>query len=163
MKSSRSKIVLSVGLALMLVAGVAAAEHLHRAHMREGGMFGEHALSFFADYLNLTDAQQSQIKQIIAKEKPTLQPLWEQEHQSHQAMIQLVASGNFDEAKAQAIAQQAGQTHTQLMLEHARVAAEAYQVLTPDQKTKLSEFLAKRQQRFQEHMREHNMDPAPNQ
>ena len=162
MKSSRSKIVLSVGLALTLLAAVAVAQGWHRAHMREGGMFGEHALNFFADYLNLTDAQQAQVKQIFAKEKPTLQPLWEQEHQSHRAMLQLITSGNFDEAKAQTIAQQAGQTHTQLMVEHARVASEAYQVLTPDQKTKLNEFLAKRQQRFEEHMRERNPEQAPN-
>ena len=126
-------------------------------------MFGGPMLGFFADYLDLSSAQQAQIKQIMAKEKPTIQPLWQQERQSHEAMKQLIMSGNFDEAKAQTIAQQAAQVQTQLMVEHARTASQAYQVLTADQKTKLAQFMAKRQQRFAEHMKEHGSDSEPNQ
>jgi Spy/CpxP family protein refolding chaperone len=105
------------------------------------------------DYLDLSDAQRAQIKQIIEKEKPTLEPLFKQEMDSHKQMMQLVQSG-FDEAKAQAIATQGAQIHAQLEVQHARVASEAYQVLTAEQKTKLAQFMTKREQRFEQHMQE---------
>jgi Spy/CpxP family protein refolding chaperone len=41
-------------------------------------------------------------------------------------------------------------------VQRAQLMAQAYQVLTPEQKTRLNEFLAKRQQRMQEHMQEHS-------
>jgi Spy/CpxP family protein refolding chaperone len=159
-----SKILAAI-LALTLVGAVAVAQQMRPAHMHRDGMFGGSMLGFFGDYLDLTDAQRAQIKQIMAKERATRQPMWQQERQSHEAMMQLITSGNFDEAKAQTIAQQATQVQAQLMVEHARTASQAYQVLTADQKTKLAQFLAKRQQRFAEHMKEHSesQEAAPNQ
>jgi len=114
---------------------------------------------------NLSDAQQTQIKQIMAKEKPALEPLFQQEMQSHEQMMQLIQSGSFDEAKATAIANQGAQIHAQLEVQHARVASEAYQVLTAEQKTKLAQFITKREQRFEQHMQEQgaHSEQAPNQ
>jgi Spy/CpxP family protein refolding chaperone len=81
-------------------------------------------------------------------------------------MMQLIQSGTFDEAKAQAIATQGAQVHAQLEVQHARIASEAFQVLTADQKTKLAQFISKREQRFEEHMQEREQgahsDEAPN-
>lgn len=161
---SNSKILATI-LAVALMGTAAVAQGMRPGHMHGDGMFGGEMLGFFSDYLDLTDAQQTQIKQIMAKEKPTIEPLWQQERQSHEAMKQLIMSGNFDEAKAQSIAQQAAQVQTQLMVEHARTASQAYQVLTADQKTKLAQFMAKRQQRFAEHMNEKMAGPesTPNQ
>lgn len=161
---SNSKILAAI-LAITLVGALAVAQGMRPAHMHRDGMFGEHMLGFFSDYLDLSNAQRAQIKQIMAKEKPTIEPLWQQERQSHEAMKQLIMSGTFDEAKAQTIAQQAAQVQTQLMVEHARTASQAYQVLTAAQKTKLAQFLAKRQQRFSERMKEHSAgsESAPNQ
>lgn len=158
---SRGMKILSAALALVLSGAMAIAQG-PPAHMRGEGMFGGPGLDFFAEMLNLTDAQQTQIKQLFANQKSTLEPLFQQEHQSHTAMMQLITSGNFDEAKAQAITQQASQVQAQLMLEHARIAAQAYQLLTPEQKTKLNDFLAKRQQRFQEHLQQKS-DSSPSQ
>ena len=67
--------------------------------------------------------------------------------------------GSFDEAKAQTIATQGAQVHAQLEVQHARIISEAYQLLTAEQKTKLAQFLAKRQQRFEQHMQEHGRGP----
>ena len=79
-------------------------------------------------------------------------------------MMQLIQSGNFDEAKAQTIAAQGAQVHAQLEVQHARIASEAYQVLTADQKTKLAQFIAKRAAAACEarHQGAHSED-APNQ
>jgi Spy/CpxP family protein refolding chaperone len=150
MKIGGSKI-LSTALAVALLGSVAIAQG-PRAGMHGGGMFSEHSLDFFADILNLSDAQQAQIKQITSASKATMEPLFQQEMQNRKAMMQLAMSGAFDDAKAQTIAQQSAQIHSQIELEHARVISQAYQVLTAAQKTQLSQFLAKREQRMQEHM-----------
>jgi Spy/CpxP family protein refolding chaperone len=159
MKFVRSKMSL-VALAIVLVTGVAIAQRPGGPH-GGGDFFGGPMLGFFSDYLDLTDAQQAQIKAIIAKEKPALKPLFEQEMQSHEQMLQLIQSSTFDEAKATAIANQAAQIHAQLEVQHALIASQAYQVLTADQKTKLAQFIAKREQRTQE--RGAHSEEAPNQ
>jgi protein CpxP len=145
-------------LAVVLVAGIAIAQP-HGGSRGGGDFFGGPMLGFFADYLDLSDAQQAQIKQIIAKEKPALEPLFKQEMLGREQMMQLIESGNFDEAKAQAIANQGAQAHAQLEVQHARIASEAYQVLTADQKTKLAQFMTKREQRFEQHMQERERGP----
>jgi len=163
MKSSFIKMSIAT-LAVVLVAGAAMAQHHGVPHGDD--FFGGPMFGFFSDYLDLTDAQQAQIKDMFAKEKPTLEPLFKQEMQSHKDMMQLITSGTFDEAKAQAIATQGAQVHTQLEVQHARIAAQAYQILTPEQKTKLAQFLSKREQRFESHRQEHmqgaESEQAPN-
>jgi protein CpxP len=173
----RSKM-LSTVLGVVLVASAAMAQNgpsgprggdqMGGPHGMGGEMFGPHSLRFFSRVLNLTDAQQAQIRQLGENEKPTLKPLWQQEKQNHQAMMQLITSGNFEEAKAQAIAGQEAQVHSQMAVEEARVAAQAYQLLTTEQKTKLTQFIAEREQRMTEHMQPEQAEPdqapaAPNQ
>ena len=80
--------------------------------------------------LDLTSDQQSQVKAIWEKEKPTLQPLMEQMRQNHDAMKALEASGPFDEAKTRALATQNSQTMVELQVEHARIKSEIMQILT---------------------------------
>src|SRR5579863_1967641 len=144
MKFSRITVGMAA-LAIVLTAAFAVAEH--GGGPRGGEFFGGRMFR----HLDLTDAQRAQIKQIMIKEKPTLQPLFKQEMQSHEQMMQLIQSGSFDEAKAQAIASQGAQLHAQLEVEHARIASEAYQVLTAEQKAKLAQFMATRKQRFEQH------------
>ena len=160
MKSSHIK-TLAVALALTLMAAIAVSQTVKRAHHMHGdGMFSEHMLGFFADYLNLTDAQQAQMKDILAKEKPTLQPLMQQMAQSHHDLRQLEQSGAFDEAKVRALASQQAQTMTELIVQKARIQSEMFQVLTPDQKTKMTQFMDRRQQKFMKHMQK---EAPPNQ
>ena len=165
MKFSRGKMSIAA-LVIVLVSGIALAQP-HGGPHGGGDFFGGPMLGFFSDYLDLSDAQQAQMKQIIAKEKPALEPLFKQEMQTHEQMMQLIQSGSFDEAKAQAIATQGAQVHAQLEVQHARIAAQAYQVLTAEQKAKLAQFITKREERFQKHMQEREQgapsEEAPNQ
>ena len=109
-------------------------------------------LGFYAEYLDLTDAQQAQMKDILAKEKPTIKPLMQQLAQGHQQMSQLEQAGTFDEAKVRALANQQSQTMTELIVQKARIKSELVALLTPDQKDKLAKFEARRAARFQKHM-----------
>lgn len=152
-------------LAIVLVTGIAIAQP-HGGPHGGGDFFGGPMLGFFTDMLDLTDAQQAQIKQIIATQKPAMEPLFTQEKASHEQMMQLIQSGTFDQAKAQSIANQESQVHAQLEVLHAQIASQAYQVLTADQKAKFAQFIAKRQQRMQQHMQEHEQNQSeqtPNQ
>lgn len=148
MKSTRTRI-LVIGAAVMMVAVVAALAQ--GMHGRGRGGF-EHMLGFYSDYLDLTSAQQDQVKAIWAKEKPALQPLMQQMRQFHSQMNQIAESGTFDEAKVRALATQQSQTMVELAVQHARIKSEMIQVLTADQKAKLAKFEAKRAERMQQHM-----------
>ena len=131
------------------------AHHMHRMYMRGGG-FG-----LPLRQLNLTDDQKAQIKQIFQSEKANFKPLMQQEMSSRQQLAQLVTSGNFDQAKAAAIAGQESQTHAQIEVEHAKIASQIYQLLSSDQKSKLSEIMAQRQQRMQQRMQKQGETTAP--
>ncbi len=156
MKSNYFK-VLAVALLLAVMAAIGVSQTVKRAHMRGEGMFGGpefggHMLGYLARKLDLTDAQRAQVKEIMAKEKPTFQPLMLQMAQNHQQMRQLVMSSGFDEAKVRELASQQTQTMTELTVQRARVASELFQVLTPDQKTKLTAIINQHEQRFMNHM-----------
>ncbi len=147
MKSTRTR-TLVIGAAVLLAVVAAVAQGMH--HGGRGGF--EHMLGFYSDYLDLTSAQQDQVKAIWAKEKPTLQPLMEQMHQFHTQMNQVAESGTFDESKVRALATQQSQTMVEIAVQHARIKSEMIQVLTPDQKAKLAKLEAKRAARMQQHM-----------
>src|SRR5262245_48490151 len=129
MKSHRMKIFIAA-VVLLLVGAVAIAQTVHRAAYRHGGgMFGEHMLAFYAHKLDLTDAQQSQLKDIMAKEKPALKPLFLQLAQTRHQMRQLEESDTFNEAQVRALATQQSQAMTELIVQKARIESEMLQVL----------------------------------
>ncbi len=161
MKSTYFKF-LAVALVLAVVVAIGVSQTARRAHMHGygmfagdvsgGGMFGDHMLRFLARKLDLTDAQQAHVKDIISKEKPTIRPLMLQMAQSHQQLRQLVMSSGYDEAKVRELASQQAQTTTELTVQRARIASELLQVLTPEQKTKLTDLINQHEQRFMNHL-----------
>jgi protein CpxP len=151
MRSAKFRTAITV-LGLVLVAAVGIAQARHGGPGGPGEMgFGGHGFGFFTDYLDLTDAQQTQAKGILDKEKPTLQPLMQQIRQSRHDLMQLEQSGTFDEAKVRDLATKQSSTMTELTVQRARVASELYQLLTVDQKAKLADLMARREQRMQKH------------
>ncbi len=154
----RTTKLLAIVLALFLVAGVAIAwAAAGQGRWRHGG-FEHHMLGMMTDYLDLTDAQQAQVKQIFAAEKPNLMPLFQQMHQARQQMRQLEQSNTFDEAKVRAAASQQAQIMTELMVEKAKVANQIYNILTPDQKAKAQKFQERREARVRKDFE--NAEPA---
>jgi periplasmic protein CpxP/Spy len=147
MKTKYFKIA-AVVLALTVMAAIAVSQTVRRAHMRGDGMFGGPMLGYYVHKLDLTETQQAQVKAIMVKEKPALQPLMLQVAQGHSQLRDLVMSGNFDEAKARELAAQHSQTITELAVQHARIASEMVQILTPDQKTKLTALISQHEQRM---------------
>jgi Spy/CpxP family protein refolding chaperone len=92
------------------------------------------------------------------KEHPTMEPLMTQIHQMEQQLKQY-EEGTYDEAKVQALVSQQAQTLVQVKVEEARIHSEMYQLLTPNQQSKLKELEANREARMQQHMQ--NAQTAP--
>ena len=143
---------LAVVLALTVMAAIAVSQTVKRAHMRGDGMFGGPMLGFYMHKLDLTDAQQAQVKAIMAKEKPAFRPLMQQMAQGHAQLRDLVINGGYDEAKVREMASQQAQTMTELTVQYARVGSEMIQVLNPEQKAKLTELINQHQQRMMNRM-----------
>ena len=112
MKSTRNRVITGVLAVGVFLTALAVTHSVRAAEMRRGGMFSGHMTRFFTEYLDLSDAQQAQVQQILTKDKPALQPLMQQMHQNRQQMRQLIESGAFDETKARALASQQTQTVT---------------------------------------------------
>jgi protein CpxP len=151
MKARSIKIPL-IALAVIVVVGVAVSQNVKRAHWQGDGMMGGPSLAFFTHRLDLNEAQQAQAKDIMTKEKPTLQPLFQQLAQTRHQLRQFEESGNFDEAQVRTIATQQAQTLTELTVQKARIESELVKILTPEQKTKLTQMMDHREQRMQRFM-----------
>jgi len=143
-------------LVVLAVAGGAVAQGMHH-HGGMGDDFG-FGLRYYSDVLDLTQAQQDQMKAIMEKEKPTIHPLMQQMMQFHKDMSALNANGTFDEAKTRALAAQNTQAITELMVQKARIQSEMMSVLTADQKAKLAQVRAKHEARMQQWKSKHGQD-----
>jgi Spy/CpxP family protein refolding chaperone len=128
---------------------------MHGHHM---GMSMEGHLQFLAAKLNLSDDQKTQMQAILQKEKPTMEPLHQQERQIEQQLRQYV-EGTFDQAKVAALAAQKGQIEAAITVEHTRMHNELYQLLNSDQKAQLKQMEANHEARMQQRM--NKQAPAP--
>ena len=120
-----------------------------RGHGMGMGMGGH--LQFLAAKLNLTDDQKTQMKAVMQKEKPTIQPLHQQEQQIDQQLRQYV-EGSFNQAQVAALAAQKAQIQASLTVEETRIHNELYQLLTSDQKAQLRQMEANHDARIQQRM-----------
>ena len=120
---------------------------------RPGKGFGHHGgwMRHMAKQLNLTDAQQTQIKGIMATEKTKIKPLMQQMRQNQQAQDANI-NGSFDENQARAFANKQAQLMTDLIVEKERMRSQVYAVLTPEQRQKALQLMQERQQHRQERM-----------
>ena len=163
MKSNRLKFIGGAVVVTLLVAITAVSETAGR-HGHWGGrdgMFGGAGLGFMVHRLDLTDAQKAQAKQIMINEKSAFHPLMQQMRQNRAQERQLIEAASFDQAQAQALATQQSQTIAQMSVEKMRLESQLYQILTPDQKTKLNAILDKRAERFQLHQQGQQPDQQP--
>jgi Spy/CpxP family protein refolding chaperone len=111
----------------------------------------DHGMGFFAKSLNLTDEQKAQMKTVMQKEHPAMQPLFQQERQIDQ-QLRTYVTGTYDEAKVRALATQKAQIDVERTVAQTRVHNQLYQLLTADQQAKLKTMEANHEARTQKHM-----------
>jgi periplasmic protein CpxP/Spy len=133
---------------------VAAGQTASAFAQRPGRGFGhQHGwmLRHMTQELNLTEAQQTQIKTILADERTKIAPLMRQMRQNQQAQ-NAVVNGAFDEAQTRAFAGKQAQIMTDLILEKQRTKSQIYSVLTPDQRQKARQLMEQHEQRRQQRL-----------
>lgn len=156
MKSIRIRF-LAAALAVMLGAVIARSQTAESTppppSMHGPGMFGldHHMIEFFSKFLDITDAQKTEMKAVLQKERAALHPLMQQQHQLDDQLMQYV-QGTYNDAKVQELVSAQSATLVQMKVAETRVHNELYQLLTPDQHAKLKEFIANREARMQQHM-----------
>ncbi len=138
---------------LAVAAGVVASAAVQGKHLRHSGWM----LQRMTKELNLTQAQQTQIKGILQTQKAKIRPLMQQLRQNSQAENANITS-NFDEAKARAFADQQAKIMSDLTVEKERTKSEIYAVLTPEQRQKALALSQERQQH-----RRHRRNDVPQQ
>jgi periplasmic protein CpxP/Spy len=160
-KFSAVKIAVVAGLLVLLAAfALAQADAGAGEHRGPGGLGSEHRMMrFMGRYLQLSDAQKAQVKQIMANAKPTLTPLMQQLHANRQQLRQLEQSGTFDEEKVRAVAAEQSQILTNLTVERSRMHTQIFNILTPEQKTKAIGLSDRMEKRFQKHLQQ-TAEPA---
>lgn len=144
------KSIILATILMALAAGLAAtasAQHRGMGFGRNNGWMLKH----MTKQLNLTDAQQTQIKGIMADEKTKIKPMMQQLRQNQQGEDANV-NGSFDENQARTFASKQAQLMTDLIVEKERMRSQVYAVLTPEQRQKALQLMQERQQHRQERM-----------
>jgi Spy/CpxP family protein refolding chaperone len=132
---------------VLAIAGVVAAGWAQTQQHSGRGPGMHRRFGFIAKQLQLTDAQQAQIKSMWQADKPTITPLLQQLATYRKQMLTATASGKFDSNQVGGIANQEAQVMAKLMVEKQKLMAQAYnQVLTPDQRSKADQLRAKHEQ-----------------
>ncbi len=108
--------------------------------MHHKGKPGMHHDMMFKD-LNLTDAQKTQIRDIMKSQRDQMKrpPVEER-----RAMHDIIASDSFDKAKAQAQVDKMAEQNKARMLAHLETQNKIYNILTPEQKKQFDANFEKR-------------------
>ncbi len=137
-----------IGVVLALVVGVTAVWAV--GGMGPGGrMLGKGGLMrHMARQLNLTQAQQDQIKGLLQQERTQNQQTRQALRQARQDLLSATKGGQFDQTQVGAIAARIAQARADLIVSHAWVKSRIYnEVLTPDQRVKVDTLMQKWQAR----------------
>jgi Spy/CpxP family protein refolding chaperone len=128
----------SCAAVLVLAAGIAVA----RANVggwqgypgHRWGRFGP--MGYIVHELNLSNAQQRQIRSLWQAERPAVSGLIQEFAAESKEMDQATANGNLDESRVQEIAARQGTTVSKLLVEKEHFTTKVYaSVLTPEQRT----------------------------
>jgi protein CpxP len=115
-------------------------------HGQRGDMLGH-----FARELNLTDAQQAQVKQLADAFHESNKSLHEQLKKGGPGVgghfFEGLKDGAFDESAVRAAAQARANLHVEMEVAHARLMSQIYALLTPEQKAKVAEMRQRHEQR----------------
>lgn len=106
--------------------------------------FGLPRLDRLARDLNLTDAQQAELKTFFDTERATLDALMKKLDSQRRRLDEATANGQFDEAQVRSLAAEQAQTFADLIVEHKRAEAKIYSTLTAEQRTRFEQLRERR-------------------
>jgi len=153
---TKRNILISIAIvALIALAAVpfVYAQGFHRHHTEANGFMG--GMMFFGHFqrakaeLGLSDAQVEQLKAIAQTVHDQNAPYRQQLHAGMQQIAQALLANPNDTAAAQALIDQQTTAERAMKMNVLAGAAKAINVLTPDQRAKVSQFIADRAARTQ--------------
>jgi Spy/CpxP family protein refolding chaperone len=100
--------------------------------------------------LDLTEAQQQQIRQLREQHREQIRPLVERLREAHQARAAAMTANTFNEGEVRAAMQQLAVVEADLAVQQARLGADIRAILTPEQVQQLETSRAEREARMKE-------------
>jgi Spy/CpxP family protein refolding chaperone len=147
MKSFPRKTLLLLGCAAIFGSAAMAAED-DRPFPPPGRMMGGHGGAPMSVHgVQLDEAQQDKVFAIMHAQEPLLREQAKAERKAHEALRAMAASGQFDEARAAALAQAAAKAMAAIDLQRARSDAQIFALLTPEQRRQAAEARPRREPR----------------
>ena len=110
--------------------------------IKHSGNWGEPGVAHHFKALNLTQDQQDKIFAIKHEQAPIKYAQHKQHRETLLALRSLAQADQFDEAKAQQLADQLGKLEKEKVLNRLKTEAKISAVLTPEQRAKAREFKA---------------------
>jgi Spy/CpxP family protein refolding chaperone len=99
--------------------------------------------------LNLTSAQQEQVRSLMQSRQDEMRPLAERAMTAREALHQATTSGTLDEGLVRTRASEVAAAEADIAVAQARLYADLFQVLTAEQQAKVKEIQTQRQERTQ--------------
>jgi len=100
--------------------------------------------------LDLTEAQREQVRQLTQQHQVQIRPLLDRAQAAQEAQRQAVEAIPFSEPQIRSAAQALAEIETELAVQRARVQADIYALLTPEQQGRLQKMRAERDTRMKE-------------
>jgi protein CpxP len=128
-----------------------------------GMMGGPGALPMLAARLDLTDAQRDTVRRIMDAHRDELTALGDRGFAARRAVHAAIIAESVDEAAVRARSADLAVVEADTAVAHARIHAEIWQILTPDQQAqarKLQEEIASRQEQMRERRQQHAGEPG---
>ncbi|MGR8934497.1 MAG: Spy/CpxP family protein refolding chaperone [Gammaproteobacteria bacterium] len=109
----------------------------HRPPGHHPGGDGDKRLPPFLHDIDLSEQQQSQIKNLVDAQRNALKAKWHDERKIRSELERLSFSGDYSEAKAQALIEKSLAVHREIALQKSRLDNAVFKLLTPEQQQKL--------------------------
>ncbi|MEP6570901.1 MAG: Spy/CpxP family protein refolding chaperone [Acidobacteriota bacterium] len=138
----KKKIIVIASLAVLVVAATIFA--LAQGHMGQGAkMHGgpEEMIEHISRELSLTDAQKEQVKAAFAAQRPIEEERHAKLDELRKQIDAATANGQFDENVVRPLVSQQTQLQADSMVDHMRIHAKLYSLLTAEQKAKADEMM----------------------
>lgn len=151
-KLTIQKMIAVTAMAMALPMGAHAASHdaadkKPHSEMRHHHRHGDMAM---LKKLDLTDAQQAQVKQIMQKQKANMKDAMGERRAQREEIRLLVEQDTFDSAKAERLISQQQDKERAAKLEMLKTRHEIYKVLTPEQREKAKVIRAEHREKMKE-------------
>lgn len=109
--------------------------------MRAPGAEAPHApgLPFFLGRVRLSEEQDDRVFALVHAQEPALRNARKTEERTHHDLLELVMSGNYDDAKAAELARAGASAAAEASLIRARIDSQVLAILTPEQRRAITE------------------------